>query len=342
MTVPVRSDGDLIEGVVITVNDITELRRLEQMRKDFVANVSHELRTPITAIAGFAHALQEGAKENPGELEHFLAIITRQARNMQRIVEDLLLLSSLEQQQASPVKSWIAVEQLLAETVESCRFRAEERHTTILTGIEDPAHLDVFVNGSLMVQALGNLVVNAITYSDEHSSVRLEAKVEEQYVTFTVSDTGQGIPKEALQRIFEPSIGWMRRAAATREEQDSACRSSSISCRSMEEPSRLRVSSARAAPSRSHLSPQHQGDGRVEDPQRRTLLFLHVSIIGVRRSCVARSVEAWPLPLVHVDDPTADGGHVISEALHLLGEIEEIEQPFHLPGPVVAWRTDPC
>jgi two-component system phosphate regulon sensor histidine kinase PhoR len=203
MTVPVRSDGDLIEGVVITVNDITELRRLEQMRKDFVANVSHELKTPITAIAGFAHALQEGAKENPGELEHFLAIITRQARNMQRIVEDLLLLSSLEQQQASPVKSWIAVEQLLAETVESCRFRAEERHTTILTGIEDPAHLDVFVNGSLMVQALGNLVVNAITYSDEHSSVRLEAKVEEQYVTFTVSDTGQGIPKEALQRIFE-------------------------------------------------------------------------------------------------------------------------------------------
>ena len=202
MVFPVRTDGK-VEGVVLTVNDITELRRLEQVRKDFVANVSHELKTPITAIAGFAHTLTEGAKEDPEDLEHFLAIITRQARNMQRIVEDLLLLSSLEQQQATPVKTWTSVGILVEETVESCRFRAEQRHTKLLANVENPEQLELLANGNLIVQALGNLVVNAITYSEERSTVLIEANVGDEVVTFSVSDSGQGIPKEAQERIFE-------------------------------------------------------------------------------------------------------------------------------------------
>jgi len=202
LAVPVRSGSD-IDGIVLTVNDITELRRLEQMRKDFVANVSHELKTPITAIAGFAQTLHDGAKEQPQELERFLSIILRQATNMQRIVEDLLLLSSLEQQQTAPAKTWNQVEQLLDETVESCRFRAEQKRSTIAAAIENPNQLELLANGPLIVQALSNLVVNAITYSDEGSTVHLKTTVDERTVHFHVIDTGQGIPKESQQRIFE-------------------------------------------------------------------------------------------------------------------------------------------
>lgn len=202
LAVPVRS-GTEIEAIVLTVNDITELRRLEQMRKDFVANVSHELKTPITAIAGFAHALNEGAKENPEDLEHFLAIITRQAHNMQRIVEDLLLLSSLEQQQALPTKTWNSVEQLVEDTVEACRFRATERRSVIRSSVDNPAQLELLANHMLVVQALSNLVVNALTYSEEGSTVRLLVTVEERQAVFSVIDSGPGIPKDAQERIFE-------------------------------------------------------------------------------------------------------------------------------------------
>lgn len=202
LAVPVNP-GTKIDAIVLTVNDITELRRLEQMRKDFVANVSHELKTPITAITGFAHTLQEGAKDDPEDLEHFLAIITRQARNMQRIVEDLLLLSSLERSESAPTKTWTSVELLINETVESCRFRAEEKETTIESALANPEQLELLANDNLIVQALGNLVVNAIAYSERGSTVRLSAQVSKHNVTFTVSDTGQGIPEEALARIFE-------------------------------------------------------------------------------------------------------------------------------------------
>lgn len=191
-----------IKGVVITVNDITELQRLEQVRKDFVANVSHELKTPITAIVGFTGLLADNSQDAQ-ETAHFISIIDRQAKNMQRIVEDLLLLSSLEQQHAKPTCTWTTAEQIISETVDYCRYKAEQRHTTIETQIDNPEELEIWANGMLLVQALANLVTNAITYSEEGSTVTIVVNVEETSVTFRVIDTGCGIPIEAQQRIFE-------------------------------------------------------------------------------------------------------------------------------------------
>lgn len=201
-TVPVYRNTD-ITGVVMTINDMTEKQRMEQMRKDFVANVSHELKTPITAIAGFSSLLLEGGGENPQELSHFMGIINRQAQNMQRIVEDLLLLSSLEQQSAKPTCTWTTAEQLIDETIESCRYRAEEKEITITTEIVNPDDLELWVNSMLIVQAMANLVVNAITYSEAKSTVAVRVALDVQQAVITVADSGCGIPKEAHQRIFE-------------------------------------------------------------------------------------------------------------------------------------------
>jgi two-component system phosphate regulon sensor histidine kinase PhoR len=201
-TVPMLLGGN-ITSVVITINDITDLQRLEQVRKDFVANVSHELKTPITAIVGFSGLLADSTHEDAKETAHFISIIDRQAKNMQRIVEDLLLLSSLEQQHAKPTCTWTTVDQIIGETLDYCRYKAQQRHTSIETGISNPESLEIWANGMLLVQALANLVTNAITYSDEGSTVLVEATVEEPSVTFRVRDTGCGIPNEAQQRIFE-------------------------------------------------------------------------------------------------------------------------------------------
>ena len=202
ITTPVLADS-IASQVVITITDTTETKRLEQIRKDFVANVSHELKTPITAIAGSAHALIEGAKDDPQENDRFLSIINRQAQHMQNIVEDLLLLSSLEQQNTSLTRLWVSPRQIIDETMQMCRYRAQEKGSIIETSLSNLQDLPIFVNGMLIVQALSNLIVNAIAYSDAGSTIHLDAEVDEEQVVFKVKDVGCGIPKEAQQRIFE-------------------------------------------------------------------------------------------------------------------------------------------
>ncbi len=199
---PVLQEGQTA-GLVITINDITELKRLENIRKEFVANVSHELKTPITAIAGFSSTLLEGAMHDPEANQRFLNIINRQVVLMQRIVEDLLLLSSLEQQNANPVKTWTMVSQVVDETLDACRYKADERETKIEVEVRNPQDLEMLVNGMLIVQALSNLIINAITYSEPRSAVRLMIEIDDGQVWMHVSDTGCGIPNDALERIFE-------------------------------------------------------------------------------------------------------------------------------------------
>ncbi|MFA7128312.1 MAG: ATP-binding protein [Sphaerochaeta sp.] len=205
LSVPVfyATQQSKVQQIVLSINDMTELKRLEQIRKEFVANVSHELKTPITAIAGFSDALINENTPDNASTQRFLQIINRQALNMQRIVEDLLLLSSLEQQNASPMRTWTAVDQIVEEVVEACRYRAEEKNSSFKTFVDNPLGLEILVNGMLIVQALSNLVVNALTYSADHSEVLLEITVEDQQVICKVIDHGSGIPKDALTRIFE-------------------------------------------------------------------------------------------------------------------------------------------
>jgi two-component system phosphate regulon sensor histidine kinase PhoR len=201
VTCAVRSGEGLIDSVVLSINDMTELKHLEQIRKDFVANVSHELKTPITSIAGFAEALTETKK--PEEIEHFSKIISRQANRMRQLVEDLLLLSSLEQEQHKASMSWTTLEQIVGETEEACTYRFEERGSSLQITSSNPENLLLYVNENLIAQALTNLVINALNYSEAGSKVLLSATVSEEHITFSIQDHGIGIPKDVQDRIFE-------------------------------------------------------------------------------------------------------------------------------------------
>ncbi|AEC01650.1 ATP-binding protein [Parasphaerochaeta coccoides] len=189
-------------GILITFTDITELKRLEQVRKDFVANVSHELKTPLTAINGFSETLLGGMISSE-DIGLFSKIINRNARQMQGIIDDLLLLASLEDDHAALTMKRCTLEELVKETCEDTSYRANSRSVILTTTVHDENGRGVMVNPSLLVQALVNLVINAITYSEPGSEVRIKAEGDQDTVTFSVMDQGSGIPEKHLTRIFE-------------------------------------------------------------------------------------------------------------------------------------------
>ncbi|MDC7245235.1 MAG: ATP-binding protein [Sphaerochaetaceae bacterium] len=191
-------------SLVITITDMTELVKLEQMRKDFVANVSHELKTPITAIAGFSQTLLEEDEQQLNETQkRFLSIIHRQGQNMLSIVQDLLLLSSLEQKQSSLVQSWVEIEHVVEQSIGSCEYKSKEKNINIISHIENPENLPVFIHPVLIGQALTNLLSNAIAYSPEGRTVEVNTAVDEQNLEIKVMDKGYGIPESEQERIFE-------------------------------------------------------------------------------------------------------------------------------------------
>jgi two-component system phosphate regulon sensor histidine kinase PhoR len=191
-------------GAVIVLNDITRLKRLERVRKDFVANVSHELRTPITLIKGFAETLEE--VDDPAEARRFLGIVKRHADRMASIVDDLLTLAQLENPErgrleTAPVDAGF----VLARAIESLGDRPEEKGVAIRVGSEPGLVVDA--NEGLLEQALVNLLDNAVKYGPSGGSIRLEAsKITENGIEsamFSVADEGPGIPAKDLSRLFE-------------------------------------------------------------------------------------------------------------------------------------------
>jgi two-component system phosphate regulon sensor histidine kinase PhoR len=193
--------GAIAHGVILVLHDITELRRADQIRRDFVANVSHELRTPLTAIRGYVEALSEG---DAGEEDsrRFLEIIARHTQRMERLVKDLLRLARLDAGQetleliACDTRS--LAESVVADVLPSATARGQRIEVAIAPGAEavraDPAKLH---------DALRNLVANAITYAPEQSTIRIDAARTGARVAMTVSDEGPGIPEEDLSRVFE-------------------------------------------------------------------------------------------------------------------------------------------
>ncbi len=199
---PVISESNNL-AVVITLTDMSAAAKLEQMRKDFVANVSHELKTPITAIAGFAHTLLDEGDELTSEQNRYLEIIQRQSSNMLTVIQDLLLLSSLEKDDTSLTRSWVDIEHVVQQSVIACRFKAEQKDITVTQDIQNLEDLSVYLHPMLIQQALTNLIMNAVTYSPEHSRVDIKASVNEEDIIFTVTDQGVGISEEDQERIFE-------------------------------------------------------------------------------------------------------------------------------------------
>jgi two-component system phosphate regulon sensor histidine kinase PhoR len=181
----------------------TQLDRLENLRREFVANVSHELKTPVTSIQGFAETLLEGARDNPEDLERFLQIIARQSGRLADIIDDLLTLSRLE---SAPLDELLAIDryalrEILEACREACRSRADEKHIAIL--IDCSAEIQVMADRSLLTQAVINLVENAVKYSPEHTTVTVSGARDRQRVRITVVDQGPGIPEHHVPRLFE-------------------------------------------------------------------------------------------------------------------------------------------
>ena len=190
-------------GAVIVLNDVTRLRRLETVRKDFVANVSHELKTPITLIKGFVETLQQGALEKREEAERFLDIMSKQVERLNAIIEDLLSLSRLEQDSG---KSAISMEktkviQILESAIRDCESKLLEKKISIQLNCSN--ELEVFANSPLLNQAVLNLVDNALKYSEQGEKITVEAFVTGTEIVIEVQDWGCGIGSAHLPRLFE-------------------------------------------------------------------------------------------------------------------------------------------
>jgi len=201
---PSSTELDEIAGVLLVMDDQTRLRRLENMRRDFVANVSHELKTPVTAIKGYIETLLDGGMDDPETAVQFMEIIRRQSDRLETLVEDILLLSRIEDKVQEKREEFEHVElcALLRSVRDSCLMHANERDITIEIDCPKPSPV---MRGSiqLLEQAIANLLVNAINYSSRGSRVILRARGDRDGVVISVQDFGIGIPKEHLPRIFE-------------------------------------------------------------------------------------------------------------------------------------------
>ena len=192
-----------VGGALIVLHDVTRLKRLERVRRDFVANVSHELKTPLTAVKGFVETLKAGALAEPENAGRFLDIIEKQTDRLAAIVDDLLSLSSLEQgeEKRRPPMSAGGIAELLRSAAAIGGGRAGDKNVEI--EIDCLENLVCVMNAELLEQAVINLVDNAVKYGDAGSKVRVEALEAGSEVLIHVRDQGCGIPAQDLDRIFE-------------------------------------------------------------------------------------------------------------------------------------------
>lgn len=194
-------------GILVVLNDMTRLRKLENLRRDFVANVSHELKTPVTSILGYVETLLDGALENPEDAKRFLDIISRQTSRLDAIIDDLLMLSRIElnsDQDISMIR--FRLNEVVESAVLTCQSKAADKN--IVLNAECPENLFAKINPNLIEQALVNLITNAITYSPDQSNVTVQATVQKgpnqkSRLELRVKDEGIGIENKHLERLFE-------------------------------------------------------------------------------------------------------------------------------------------
>ena len=210
---PIIGDEPVGQGFILVFHDITELKRLERMRRDFVANVSHELRTPLAAIRGYSETLLSGALDDPSRARQFLAIVERHAERLGRLVDDLLTLSDLELGRTELQRYAVATESVIEPVIEILRHRAESNGITMIqdVAVDTPA---IDADPDRLEQALLNLVDNAIKYTPPGGRVTVSARVagsddgrsfgpRRPLIEIAVADTGMGVPPEDLPRLTE-------------------------------------------------------------------------------------------------------------------------------------------
>jgi two-component system phosphate regulon sensor histidine kinase PhoR len=190
-------------GAVIVFHDITRMRRLENVRRDFVANVSHELKTPVTSIQGFVEALSEGGIDKPEQVKRYLGIIAKHSDRLNAIIEDLLSLSRLEEEQERRRIQFgsAKLKPILAAAIDLISTKAEQQKVRIELICSDD--IEAKMNSALIEQAIFNLVDNAIKYSKAEGVVIISAEQRDTGIAISVQDQGCGIGSEHLSRLFE-------------------------------------------------------------------------------------------------------------------------------------------
>lgn len=190
-------------GTMVVLNDITRLRKLERIRRDFVANASHEIRTPVTAIKGSVETLLEGADQDPRASVNFLNIISRHSDRLSAIVEDLLSLSRIEKE-VETGETYLeegSINDVLEEAVDACRMLADAKNIQI--HLDCPDRISARIDHSLLVLAVTNLLDNAVKYSSDGGEVHIGCETVGGRLALSVQDNGHGISKEHIPRLFE-------------------------------------------------------------------------------------------------------------------------------------------
>ncbi|WP_284139811.1 MULTISPECIES: two-component system histidine kinase PnpS [unclassified Virgibacillus] len=198
---PIFNERNLLKGAVLVFYDITELKRLEVMRKDFVANVSHELKTPITSIKGFAETLLDEESGNDETNGQFLNIIYEESTRLQNLIDDLLTLSRLEKDEIQLSVSPVEIRNLVDEVIPVIKQKIEEKNIQLTIKMDD--NITFTADRYKVKQILINLLENAVNYTGPQGKVELTVLDSDDFVTFVIKDSGIGIPQEAIGRIFE-------------------------------------------------------------------------------------------------------------------------------------------
>lgn len=206
---PIHRRDKGVTGTVLLLHDVTEQEKLEASRKEFVANVSHELRTPLTTIKSYLEALDEGALEEPSLARRFIGVTRNETERMIRLVSDLLHLSRFDSRQNALMPDHTDIVMMLDDVTDRFAFQAEQRGMRIEVNTQGDVPL-VFADPDAVDQVLDNLVSNAVKYSADGGTITLSAKPlrnsdhnAPEWVEVSVKDTGMGIPKKDLERIFE-------------------------------------------------------------------------------------------------------------------------------------------
>ena len=189
-------------GAVVVLHDISDLRKLERVRRDFVANVSHEFKTPLTAIQGFAETLLAGAMDDPQNRIRFLQIILEHSRRLARLTDDLLELSKMDADRLDLEVDRLSVRQFVQSCLETTQGSAADKHLQVSANLQESLP-DIAADRRRLAEVLQNLLDNAIQYTPSGGKIAVSASSDGNEVTFTVSDTGIGIPQVDQPRIFE-------------------------------------------------------------------------------------------------------------------------------------------
>ncbi|MBY0399309.1 HAMP domain-containing protein [Myxococcota bacterium] len=187
-------------GTLAVFHDVTEIRRVDRVRRDFIANASHELRTPLTSIQGYAESLASGPM-TPAEVAAHVTVIQRNVHRMRDLIDDLMDLSRIESGGGAPDPSRVDVVRLAQTLVADARTRLT--HAKIEARVETQSAPPAWVDRKALEQVLENLLTNAIRYSNEGAAITIDVEPRGEMLEISVADTGIGIPEEALDRIFE-------------------------------------------------------------------------------------------------------------------------------------------